>query len=127
MKKVMRTVVALMLFGMTMLLVMPCVAEQVQPETARRAAQTFLRSNRAETNNLADRSVEAGFSNLYIFTTEHSFVLMPVDDRVQPILGYSLTGGFVAEDMPDNVRWWLQSYNDQIQYVVDHFQLLIER
>ena len=117
----MRTVVALVLFGMTMLLVMPCVAEQVQPETARRAAQTFLCSNRVETNDLADISVEAGFSNLYIFTTEHSFVLMPVDDRVQPILGYSLTGGFVAEDMPDNVRWWLQSYNDQIQYVVDHF------
>ena len=31
-----------------------------------------------------------------------------------------LTGCFVAENMPDNLRWWLQGYNDEIQYAIDN-------
>jgi hypothetical protein len=103
-----------------MLFVMPCVAEQVQPETARSVAQTFLSSNRAETNNLVDVSAEAGFPNLYIFTTERSFVVMSADDCVQPVLGYSLTGSFGVENMPSNMRDWLQGYSDEIQYAVEN-------
>ena len=108
-----------MILVLMMFMVVPCVAEQVQPETARRVAQTFLSSNRGDTNNLVDISAKAGFPNLYIFTTEHSFVVMSTDDRVQPILGYSLIGSFVTENIPNNLRWWLQSYSDQIQYVVE--------
>ena len=103
-----------------MLFVMPCVAEQVQPETARSVARTFLSSNRAETNNLVDVSAEAGFPNLYIFTTEHSFVIMSADDCVQPVLGYSLTGSFDVENIPFNMRDWLQGYSDEIQYAVEN-------
>ena len=65
-----------MILVLMMFMVVPCVAEQVQPETARRVAQTFLSSNRGDTNNLVDISAKAGFPNLYIFTTEHSFVVM---------------------------------------------------
>ena len=103
-----------------MFFVMPCVAEQVQPETARRVAQTFLNSNRADANNLVDVSAEAGFPNLYIFTTEHSFVIMSANNCVQPVLGYSLTGGVDVENMPLNMRDWLQGYSDEIQYTVEN-------
>jgi uncharacterized protein YjiK len=109
------TVLALMMF-----FIMPCVAEQVQPETARSVARTFLSSNRAEANNLVDVSAEAGFPNLYIFTTEHSFVIMSANDCVQPVLGYSLTGNFNVENMPFNMRDWLQGYSDEIQYAVEN-------
>ena len=103
-----------------MLFVMPCVAEQVQPETARSVAQTFLSSNRAETHDMVDVSAEAGFPNLYIFTTEHSFVVMSANDCVQPVLGYSFTGSFDVENMPSNVRDWLQGYSDEIQFAVEN-------
>ena len=61
-----------------------------------------------------------GDAAFYIFNTPDGFVIVAADNRVQPILGYSLTGNFIIEDMPDNVKWWLQSYCDQIQYVVEN-------
>ena len=95
------------------------LAQPVSRETARQAAKTFLDNNGAASAELADVSTAAGFSNLYVFTTDHSFVLMAADSRVQPVLGYSLNGGFDTEDMPENVREWLQGYEEQIQAAID--------
>ena len=105
--------------ALSLVVAMPMMAERVTPETARKVATTFLNNNGAKTTQLTDLSKEAGFQNLYIFTAEQGFVVMSADDCVQPILGYSLTGKFVAEDMPENVAWWLQGYNDEIQYATD--------
>ena len=98
---------------------MPMMAERVTPETARKAASNFLNNNGAKSAQLTDLSKIAGFQNLYIFTAEQGFVVMAADDCVQPILGYSLTGKFVAENMPTNVSGWLQGYSDEIQYAID--------
>ena len=95
-------------------------AERVAPETAQKVAFTFLNNNGAKAAQMTDLSETAGFNNLYIFTTENSFVVISADDCVQPILGYSLRGGFKAENMPENIRYWLQGYSDEIQYAVDH-------
>jgi len=94
-------------------------ANPVDEARARQAATTFLNNNWARTYGLTDVSSAAGFDNLYVFTTESSFVIMAADDRVQPVLGYSLTGQFVTENMPDNVRNWLQGYNDKVQSAID--------
>ena len=94
-------------------------AERVTPETARKVATTFLNNNGVKTSQLTDLSKTAGFANLYIFNGEPGFVVMAADDRVKPILGYSLTNTFVAEGMPENVRGWLQGYSDQIQDVIN--------
>ena len=101
-------------------MVMPLFAERVTPETAKNVATTFLSNNGAKASQLTDLSKSAGFPNLYIFTAEQGFVVMSADDCVKPILGYSLTGTFSAEDMPDHVRGWLQGYNDEIQYAIDN-------
>ena len=98
---------------------MPLFAERVDPETARKVATTFLSNNGAKASQLTDLSKSAGFPNLYIFNGEEGFVVMAADDCVKPILGYSLTGKFVTEDMPENLVWWLQGYNDQIQDVIN--------
>ena len=103
-----------------LIVAMPMMAERVTPETAQKVAKTFLNNNGAKSAQLTDLTNVAGFSNLYIFNGEEGFVVMAADDRVQPILGYSLTGKFVAEDMPSNVSGWLQGYNDEIQYAIEH-------
>ena len=106
-----------------MLLLFIAVAAMAKPVDngkARQVATTFLNNNGAKTTQLTDLSKATGFSNLYIFTSEQSFVVMSADDCVKPILGYSLTGNFVADNMPDNLREWLQGYNDEIQYAIDH-------
>lgn len=108
------TIVALVL-----MVAMPMMAERVSPETAQKVATTFLNNNGAKAAQLTDLSKAAGFPNLYIFSTESSFVVMAAEDCVKPILGYSLTGAFVAEEMPENLTWWLKGYNDQIQDMVE--------
>ena len=105
-----------------LMMVLPAMAERVNPETARKVASTFLNSNGAKAEvQLADLSRTAGFANLYIFTSEPAgFVVMAADDRVQPILGYSFNSSFGATNMPDNLRSWLQGYNNQIQHAIEN-------
>lgn len=102
------------------LLPMMAFAEHVEATRAQKAAQTFLSNNGVKSAQLTDVAPAAGFSNLYIFNANPGFVVMAADDRVQPILGYSLEGQFVVQDMPDNVRWWMQGYDDEIQAAIDH-------
>ena len=109
-----------MIVALVLMVAMPMMAERVSPETAQKVAQTFLNNNGAKAAQLTDLSKIAGFPNLYIFTAEPGFVVMAADDCVQPILGYSLTGKFQTENMPTNVRGWLDGYNDEIQYAIDN-------
>jgi len=109
-----------MILAVLMLLSLSIKAEHVTPETARKVATTFLNNNGAKTAQLTDLSKAAGFENLYIFTTESSFVVMSADDCVKPVLGYSLTNTFVAERMPENISLWLQGYSDEIQWAIDN-------
>ena len=108
-----------MIVAISVIMALPSFAEKVMPETARKVATTFLNNNGAKSAQLTDLSKAAGFANLYIFTTENSFVVMAADDCVQPILGYSLTGKFVVEGMPENVRCWLQGYSNEIQSAIN--------
>ena len=90
-------------------------ANPVDREIAQRVATTFLHNNGVRSVELTEVSSVAGFSDVYVFTTESSFVLVAADDCVQPILGYSLSGRFDYENMPDNKRAWIQGYSDEIR------------
>lgn len=35
------------------------------------------------------------------------FVIVAADDQVRPVLGFSLENNFRLDNMPDNVKWWL--------------------
>ncbi len=109
-----------LIVALVLMVAMPTFAERVTSETARKAATTFLNNNGAKATQLTDLSKIAGFPNLYIFTANEGFVVMSADDCVQPILGYSLTDIFDAKDMPENLRWWLQGYSDEIQSAIDN-------
>lgn len=45
------------------------------------------------------------------------YVVVSGDDSTEPVLGYSLSGKLDADNMPDNLRWWLQEYARQIEYI----------
>ena len=109
-----------LIVALVLMVAMPTFAERVTSETALKVATTFLNNNGAKSNQLTDLSKEAGFKNLYIFNGNPGFVVMAADDCVQPILGYSLTDIFDAKDMPENLRWWLQGYSDEIQSAIDN-------
>lgn len=113
---------ATILFGLFLLAALPLFAERVDPETARKVATTFLNNNGAKAAQLTDLSKAAGFNNLYIFNGNPGFVVMSADNCVQPILGYSLTGTFKVDDLPENIKFWLQGYSNQIQEAIDDGQ-----
>ena len=96
------------------------LADHVESARAQKAAKTFMNNNGIAAAQLTDISAEAGFSNLYIYNADKGFVVMAADDRVQPVLGYSLTGHFRVKDMPSNVRGWLQGYNEEIQFAIEN-------
>jgi len=67
--------------------------------------------------------VATEFQNIYLFvdTAGRGFVMLSADDRSIPVLGYSLSNGFVADStMPAAVHDWVQDYNDQIQFLIDN-------
>ncbi len=92
-------------------------AQNVSRETARSVAETFFNGNvrDGQTVHFADVTAETPFQNFYIFSSDSSFVLVAADERVTPILGYSKTNRFVTENMPENLRWWLEGYEEQIR------------
>ena len=50
------------------------------------------------------------------------FVIVAGDDRVQPILAFSNEGAFIDENIPDHIRFFLDGYTEEIQYIVDSQQ-----
>ena len=109
-----------LILALVLMVAMPTFAERVTSETAHKVATTFLNNNGTKSAQLTDLSKEAGFPNLYIFNAEPGFVVLAADNCVQPILGYSLTGKFDAKDMPENLRWWLTGYSDEIQSAINN-------
>jgi len=58
-------------------------------------------------------------SGLYVFSMSDKggFVIVSNESRTTHILGYSENGKFDADNMPDNMRAWLQGYADEIAWL----------
>ena len=60
-----------------------------------------------------------GLTTYYVVNfKEGGFVIISADDRVKPILAYSLTGQFDQNITNAELAWWMESYNTQIEYIV---------
>ena len=59
------------------------------------------------------------FSGFYIFNAVNGkgFVIVSANDNAIPILGYSMEKAFQIENMPPNLKSWLNNYEQQIQRV----------
>lgn len=60
--------------------------------------------------------------HFYVFNagTNDGYVVVSGDDRTPAILGYADKGSFDAEEMPESMKAWLQSYADQLEYLNSH-------
>lgn len=104
----------------------PLWAERIPKETARMVAFHFLQERGAALKNdvsllcvnerLENRSAEKEPA-LYIFNHSEGkgFVIVSGDDRVKPVLGYSLVHNFPQGDLPCNVSAWLEEMRMQIE------------
>lgn len=63
-----------------------------------------------------------GVVDYYVFNrgTNAGWIIVSGDDRSIPVLGYSERGTWDTESLPDNARWWMEQYRQQMQYLRTH-------
>lgn len=103
------------------------MAANVTPNEALRQAQQFLQkqgemSGRRSAGVLPQLKLAGTVSDLYVFNAEdrQGFVIVSNDDCAVPVLGYSETGAVDIQNIPDNMRAWLQGYADEIAWAKQH-------
>lgn len=103
-------------------------AASVTEQQAQVMAQQFMqRSSTLKAAPAAMRLAHApkaddGKALFYVFNrgTNDGFVIIAGDNNATPILAYSDRGTFDAGTMPENVAWWLQQYEQEMEYLSNH-------
>lgn len=103
-------------------------AAPVDSITAKQVATHFFTQNVAATQGgtpTFEVTPLFEFHNFYILnvTNGNGFVIVSADDRALPVLGYSETGHFRSDNMPSNLQGWLQGYEDEISWVIQHAEM----
>ena len=98
-------------------------AEFVKPEKAAGYAQVFLGMKDApEPENMSSLRAQGRDGNAepeyYVFNNpQGGWVIIAADDRVNPVIGYSVKGSFSTSDMPENVQWWMDGVAQTVKAV----------
>lgn len=107
-----------------LLLLMACFAgtwaDELSEKQAQELAKSFVNSHfgRKGGSDLKSQGQVKGLG-FYVFnmTEKGGFVIVSNESRSRPIIGFSETGKFDADNMPDNMRAWLQGYADEIAWL----------
>lgn len=109
-------------------------ANPVNETTAKQLAQNFWKTNniigvkgdkifkkRMDDARFVNVAQQCGYSEFFIFNNENGkgFVIISADDCVTPILAYSYDNIFVADNLPPNLKDWLDGYAEQIRMAFD--------
>lgn len=113
-KTLLLTIVALMAVALTI------SAQTISLQEAKERANNFLKSTptagRRAMSNTQLEAVSVDLPHLYVFNVQDGgYVIASGDERALPVLGYSTTGSFDWERMPENMRAWLRSYGEAIE------------
>ena len=100
-------------------------AQQVSREVALTRALSFLHKTcnmKKGTNHEPKLSTAIERSEFYVFNDEANggYVVVSGEDRTPSILGFSPQGRVEHDNIPCNMRAWLEEYASQIDYLRDH-------
>ena len=124
----------LILSILTFILVLPLIGNPIDETTAKQLAQNFWKENnimgvrgdkvfkkRMDDARFVNVAPQCGYSEFFIFNNEDGkgFVIIAAEDCVTPILGYSYDNNFAAENLPPNLKGWLDGYAEQIRMAVE--------
>ena len=120
----------ILLFAALLLMVSPmAIGANVDASAARASAERFLlnqSSGRFTATVSGIQLVHAEMNSklaatpvYYIFNSSNGFVIIAGDDRAQEILAYG-DGNFDMSAMPENMKFWLGTYKNQIEYLQAH-------
>ncbi len=69
---------------------------------------------------LAYTAATGSVNQFYVFNNSgnNGFTVVSADDCITPLLGYSDESEFDPDNMPDNMKAWLDSYQQQIEWAI---------
>ena len=112
-------------FAILMIALLACVAMsagEVTEEQALEKARKFMQDKSFKQKNLR-RAMPKNAENsaYYVFNAEGNdgFVIVSGDDRTEAILGYCDSGSFDISNMPENVKSWMDYYEQSIRSLDD--------
>ena len=112
---------------LSLCLTLIATAEPIGKQAALYTAQNFMitKGKSLSANPSPRRGVKSsqeGEDYYYVFNAgnDGGYVIVSGDDRTEPILGYVEQGSFDPDNIPENMRSWLQLYADQIKFIVDN-------
>ena len=128
-----------LLLAIIMLAAMQAWGESVDATAARSMAQDFLSDMSVYSPQTVPNSggsslqlihaeasdVSVATSAYYVFGSSTGFVIVAGDDRAQRILGYG-NGNFDMSNVPCALQFMLDSYKEQIEYLLEHPGLEVE-
>lgn len=109
-------------------------AERIDLSTARKVAESVAKGSSAlrssgdlslvymavpgQSGTTLRSGAMTGIADYFVFnfSGNNGFAIVAGDDRVHPILGYSLEGQFNPENLPENLSAYLEYYQDQITW-----------
>lgn len=112
-------------------------ADIVNKEKAKNVAQNFLIQSKSfdinkevtltftyetSTPSLFDPQTPEIIPIVYVFDigNEDGIILISGDDVASPVLGYTTSGKFDIESLPDNFRKWIEGYKRQIMWALEN-------
>lgn len=120
---------------LTMLMVSMAVANAnpVNEQMAKEIGAKYLSKSVKMRMNVNDMQLAKtyfmanGDAAFYVFNAAKGFVIVSAQEVAIPILGYSDEGHFDANNIPENMNWWLQDYANQIQYGIEERNIDFEK
>jgi len=114
MKIIKRYIFCLVLFFTTISILF---ADPVDKDTAKKAAQMWIKVNSKAQSNTVEECVEKiyhGYTACYIFILNKGFVIISGSNNVKPVLAYSFTSMTSKKDAPPAFEHWINMYSKQI-------------
>lgn len=103
-------------------------AKPIDKETAKQTAHSFLskensrKMRKAPSKDLSLSAVETTYErSFYVFNVgqDDGFVFVSANDQTESILGYVDEGSFDENSIPENMKAWLQFYQEEISNLGD--------
>ena len=107
-----------------LLLTTGAMAAPVSKDKAKQEAQAFLEKQNPAHARKQMKQAQTDLQQVvgdndyyYVFNIgdNDGFVIVSGDDRTTPVLGYSDEGSFDLSRMPENMKYWLGSYGEQLK------------
>ena len=84
------------------------------------AQQTTVNRRQIKANGQQQQTDDEAYYYVFNAGNDGGYVIVSGDDRTEPILGYVDQGTFDPDNIPENMRSWLQGYADEIKYIIDN-------